>query len=1426
MKLGDIVSFRKDLLFDGAVQISWLENNEELANKAAEHFVFHGPDYHGVIRDDFIGREYSLLDTANITLDVLKRANGLIADDPFTLAIAGYGTGKSHLGITLASLLGNPQSHVADKVLQNIALADKDIGFQVKQILQKKNKPFMVVTINGMKNFYLCGEIMRQILSVLNKANIDTSVLKNLRPRFEFAANFTESFYDVLGDEFSQLFSRSFDKSKIIYLLNNQDESTFKKVNAIFEQRMGYSIPATGQEALHEFISVAKDNYCGPGKPFSGIVILFDEFGRYLEFSVQSPHIAGSGALQQLFESIQGNSDSVFFLGFIQYELKAYISRVAPELHDDLNRYVSRYDMVRKVHLSSNLETLIANLFEKKNINELENQLLEIPNLPEDIQTLMLRWFPDVSNHALWTDLQQFKQVIVKGCWPLHPLSTWVLYKLSSVGKSFQQRSAFSFLADAFDLYKDIEFEPGQLILPIDLCTDAMVSEFLASEQYGQQGATAHAYESAIDKYRHELLREQSALLKAVLLLSKIGYKVESKEECLQVLSFFSGLTIEETERMVKHLESDIAVLEWNDSLNRFDIAGDSVPKKAFVAHIKREAGKIDSGLRAKIFSNNYAKWSGMTVINTDFGVHNKISTGEWHYSISFACLSHLEGQLEYVLRTWINSRGADEAKGQLVYCYVGPESNMEDVEKYTVEILNKSMVKNRIGWELGAPLVVVLLHDIDGFFGQVIAENWILVELDEETKLKFDKFIPSHQSTLEQTMDSQLYKMVHEKHVVLATGKLIEATDIKTMLTDLFDAVYDQRIPFPFDGFHTAKGNAARDCQLFTRQLLLGRFDKEWISAQGQQQRNRAHSVLVKSWGILSGDGSVRIKPKNERVGNIITLIDSKLPSAKGEVVGDVINLGALMRLLCAPPYGCNLASAGLLLALFIGKRKDEINILMNKEIIGFEHWLQEALSGRFFDLSVLDLSYIKRVDKKNISEWEALFEEWESKEQLLGKYEHLIRAEKLQERVPVPPQLHYRFIRLKEQSENANTKIKDHNEKINTALNKIRVGLERNDIGKLSWGGADLINILEGMNDRRMLWADDQIEEIENHIKEIRSHIGKGFDRWLSQLTVSGIEQLDRFKHINSKIADSLQKLNFFEEHKQLNTHVKKAANNIKEITLINQVVSDVNSMVERNYITDSTPVSVINVWLKQVEEFEKRLKLAAEKAYLWNIGIDGAVKTLTNYKEHCEKQLDIYTDRMRKIFDIQSLSDSSHIGYWREEIAALKVIYEGYEKDLEDLDQVLKHLNLIEQHIGVLSDYNLSIEEFAVACESCMEETEKYFSDDAPPLDHESIYIYLKEKIEKDRTLAADEWFLRNMPDINEIKTLNANDALQLKSVLLPIPKVLSENQKTIVQNAVDTCEKRLDELEIEGLIARFKMLSKSNKEHFIKLASKYL
>ena len=107
-QLAEFVTYRGERLFDGAVDVSWLIKDREKARLAAAAYVFHGPAYHGVEQQDIgTGHGHRLVDTANFALQVIRRSNGK-EERPFTLAIAGYGTGKSHLATALAVLLSEP----------------------------------------------------------------------------------------------------------------------------------------------------------------------------------------------------------------------------------------------------------------------------------------------------------------------------------------------------------------------------------------------------------------------------------------------------------------------------------------------------------------------------------------------------------------------------------------------------------------------------------------------------------------------------------------------------------------------------------------------------------------------------------------------------------------------------------------------------------------------------------------------------------------------------------------------------------------------------------------------------------------------------------------------------------------------------------------------------------------------------------------------------------------------------------------------------------------------------------------------------------------------------------------------------------------------------------------------------------------------
>ena len=90
MRFGDLLEFRKDLYFEGAVQIDWFYDPVRAA-KVAENFVFHGKDYFGVEEVSSGGRKR--IDTVSLVQALTTKLTDESVKVP-SLAIADYGTGK------------------------------------------------------------------------------------------------------------------------------------------------------------------------------------------------------------------------------------------------------------------------------------------------------------------------------------------------------------------------------------------------------------------------------------------------------------------------------------------------------------------------------------------------------------------------------------------------------------------------------------------------------------------------------------------------------------------------------------------------------------------------------------------------------------------------------------------------------------------------------------------------------------------------------------------------------------------------------------------------------------------------------------------------------------------------------------------------------------------------------------------------------------------------------------------------------------------------------------------------------------------------------------------------------------------------------------------------------------------------------------
>jgi thioester reductase-like protein len=172
---------------------------------------------------------------------------------------------------------------------------------------------------------------------------------------------------------------------------------------------------------------------------------------------------------------------------------------------------------------------------------------------------------------------------------------------------------------------------------------------------------------------------------------------------------------------------------------------------------------------------------------------------------------------------------------------------------------------------------------------------------------------------------------------------------------------------------------------------------------------------------------------------------------------------------------------------------------------------------------------------------------------------------------------------------------------------------------------------------------------------------------------------------------------------------------------------------------------------------------------------------------------------------------------------ELRALFSVFDGCQVDLANFTIYQKWLQRFDDDAGRLDDRNLTPATFAKLAKSLAREAKSAQTDDDElPWDIEETYETLMTTIQARRETAAEKWLAENVPTKKSISTLEARDAQRLKTFLQSSPAFLSKEQIKKVEDALSACEVRLDDLQVDGLLAKFEALSDAAKREFMKKA----
>jgi hypothetical protein len=952
MRIGEIIGFREDLFFEGAVQIDWFYN-EEKAAKVAESFVFHGSEYFG-ISDEQSGKK--MTDTASFLNLIAKKVEDDQRGNPFTLAIAGYGTGKSHLAVTMAQVLSG-KIYMPDtykKTIDNVRRVDKEAVVGIESIGEKPN---LVLTINGMRDFNLHYELLRSAGRSLRLYGYSDENLKKLNRAHETAFRFLER--NINGN--ISLFEQKaigfnwHDKNEELAIklrtCLSDDKTAFDIINEVYQEINGHEIRWDEGVSANSVLETLLTEYCGISGAFNKIIIIFDEFGRYLEYasSAESSH-SGDSALQQIFEAVQNADGNIQMINFIQSDIKAYLQRV--DKTSNISRYIGRYDTSDKYYLSSNLETVFANLIDRKSKNAFDSTIKKWQKDNEskwtDIYSKMDKWLP---LKGIWKEQKLFRQVVVEGIYPLHPISTYILTGLSDY---LQNRSSLTLVNGYITELSSKELAHGDecpLILPERLLSGDLYIEMLAAEQEGRQ-LSRHCirYDNILRKFGDKFSADMYKVLRSNLVLRMLRFRTTSYDDVKTAICLCSGMSMANVEKELNWLENEYAVLGFDEHIGSFDFLEDSSGAHDFRTFYRRiKAGKT---LSSTIFDNsNIRDISGVLApINTNFATEKKIKSNEWQFSQDLFPITELsEAFVDSMVADFKNSTAPEKIKGKLIWLYVNKDT--EDKSIYIAKELSKKTVDT--------PIIMLLLNDVENKLNNALLDYDVLSNISNDEKSKFGRHFSDAFSQSENVLKDIFEMLKRDRLMVTSEGIETLTNRLAVSLSDILANMYKKIVPFDFDGFDSKQpGRAKKSYCSILKLLLSGSINANTIQSSPVEVRNRFEATLFEtgrnSWKCINSSYQI-IPPKETNVLAIYSYLENKLKVEKE------ISCKKIFEELCIPPYGLNDYVVVYLLAVFCANLSYCIRPLLKKVTYSVIKWKDIIIGDSKVDLvSLKDTVFI----------------------------------------------------------------------------------------------------------------------------------------------------------------------------------------------------------------------------------------------------------------------------------------------------------------------------------------------------------------------------------------------------------------------------------------------------------------------------------
>jgi len=860
--------------------------------------------------------------------------------------VANYGHGKSHLALVLANYFAKPyKSPEVQEILGRIGhtLSHNKPEAENFHDFKRQYDRFLVIRLRGDTPRTLHEQFFPALKAALQE-HPDTQNAElpfwnqQAKKWLQTKANDSETrqfLKDQLDTDFPNLLQDVDD---------NKPEAYAQYVNLFMHFNGGVGPNTEGNYSLREAVLWAIDTFCKNAKPLAGVVVLFDEFSQFVERYSQSKAV---GELQQLLEGIGERRGQAMFMAFAQHDPDEVAERVQDgQALQNIKRELGRID--RKYALYSLMESVL-NAYLAQSETGWEKFLQENPRIKGGLygQTTELAWETYLKRYDKelhWTN-EKFRDIVTKGCFPLHPLTTALLCHLKMAqGMDDDARTILRFVRNRFEFKQN---EPvmveGKInwILPIDL-PDYFGTRIAKQQDYD-------AYENAIQNLEQVMGAEATQahydVLKAILLQLADGIHVTGEKQ-VELLSQMAGLDERGTMQILKQLsKTNITKFDENTKYNSFwPIASNP---KALEQKIREQINEKKFG-EDELYELNQLRG---TLLNGADHIEVNIAWGtplDWAASTAIVTKEKFTASnLQTLLKPYaLNFQGLLEGNRGLVVWLLALDD--EDLLYYQQNA--QQVLLEAFPGETPPPVLVVLPTHTHKNVADQFLRFQALEQISKDKDAIKEIGLAAFDAEKERTKkilykalggllgDEQQFASVPRKHQTLIIPQRYKANlltlptvSLQSVVQRLYELAYTNRPPEFFtdlNGNPKKGASPLRDSvKTVSKSLLFNRIPSTLAGMSSVAQERVCRQNLIAKWHLLSTTYYIQ-EPDVLSLKRAWDYLESQIKPDEQETFVDIF-----VPQLFNAPFGFDYNTATLLLCAWIGKHNKELSFYINSK-------------------------------------------------------------------------------------------------------------------------------------------------------------------------------------------------------------------------------------------------------------------------------------------------------------------------------------------------------------------------------------------------------------------------------------------------------------------------------------------------------------